>query len=66
MQKNEIKGCCQAESHEQEQKQGQGPLPQQHKKSSFFCSALRLPLFSGIFFSSFNCHYERVMEKIPG
>ena len=56
MQKNDIKGCCQAETDEENKENREGPLTQKHKKTSFTgfgfpgLFSCRQPLFT------FCCH----------
>jgi len=62
MQKNNIKGCCQADTNKKKQEKRQGPLAHKHKKTSFLSLA-----FSGSFSGGppffLYCHHAVFLGK---
>lgn len=58
MQKNEVKGCCQAEANEEQEEKGQRPLTNHFKNAPFLLFAFRLPFFYGFFFASSWFHFD--------
>jgi len=56
MQKDKVKGRCQAQADNCKNKKGQGPLSQDHKKSPAWGLSFYFPLFYSFFSTCFLSH----------